>query len=79
MEDDIGRVVPVPCAAELHHDSGHRVFCEGLVAVTACYHTSLCPALRSLVVSLLEPYFSTQILRCRYIFPYLTIHNTHKR
>ena len=57
MEDDIGRVVPVPCATELHHDSGHRVFREGLVAITACYHASLCPALCSLVVSLLEPYF----------------------
>ena len=61
MEDNIGRVLPVPCATELHHDSGHRVFREGLVAITACYHASLCPALRSLVVSLLEPYFSTQI------------------
>lgn len=68
MEDDIGRVLPVPRATELHHDSGHRVFREGLVAITACYHASLCPALRSLVVSLLELYFSTQILRGRQFF-----------
>lgn len=76
MEDDIGRFLPVPCASELHHDSRHRVFREGLVAITACYHASLCSALRSLVVSLLGPYFSPQILRGRYIF---SLRSTNER
>jgi hypothetical protein len=78
MEDDIGSVLPVPCATELHHDSGHRVFREGLVSITACYHASLCPALRSLVVSLLEPYISTQILLDRHFF-FLFIYFTNER
>jgi hypothetical protein len=76
MEDDIGRVLPLPCASELHHDSRHCVFRAGLVALTACYHAALCSALRSLVVSLLEPYFSPQILLGRYIF---SLHSTNER
>jgi hypothetical protein len=75
MEDDIWRILPVPCTTELHHDSGHCLFREGLVPITACYHTTVCAALRTLVVSLLEPNFSTQISRGRHI----VLHSTNER
>lgn len=54
LADDIGSVVPVPGATELHLNSLHRVLRPGLVPTAARHHTSLRAALRALVVSLVS-------------------------
>jgi hypothetical protein len=75
VEDDIGSILPVPCTTELHHDSRHRISRERLVTITARYHTAVCAALRTLVVSLIEHTYSIQISRGRLVVS----HSTNER